>query len=63
MWCELSEEFVEIVWRGDGVPICFWPLPFKYTQAGNVCNEPNHNFTELGECELKYVWPTITLGP
>ena len=56
MWCQLAEEFAEIHWRQDGVPICWWPSPFAHPHGGNVCNEPLHNFIELGECELRYVF-------
>lgn len=53
-WCLMAEDFVEIVWREDGMPICFWPEPAKRSSSGwaNVCNEDDDNFVELSDCEL-----------
>ncbi len=57
VWCEMNKEFTEVIWREDGEPICFFPEPYQKSKGGNVCNEPEKNFVELSDCELKAILP------
>ena len=53
VWCCMSEAIVEIVRRPGRSPICFAPEPFARCDMGNTCGEPDWNFVELSECELR----------
>ena len=45
-YCKLGKVNVPIIWRPDGVPICFYSIDGAVSKCGNVCNENDDNFEE-----------------
>jgi hypothetical protein len=48
----MGECAVEIGWTENHQPVCFG-INLRPTMTGNICAEPDDNFVELGECEIK----------